>query len=150
MLFLPVRLARTVLLAGVVLAGCADDTPAPPPPPPTEPAVGAEAGDPDSTLVGVALYDSTAVTITQMQPGDRSCYLTVRSPDGSEREEMADFAMCERDDLIGQPVALTRSQSMVLAASCEGDPECLDTEEVTLVIGADLVAERVLPDSLSR
>lgn len=99
----------------------------------------------DTTVVGMAIPDSKPVTIESLTPGDRSCYLDVRSETGKVSTEMADFGMCERDDLIGRQVILTRSLSMILAESCDGNPECTDTEQVMLVLGADPVVPGAAP-----
>ncbi len=106
----------------------------------------------DTTVVGLAVPDTNPVTIVSLTPGDRACYLSVRIASGATSEVMADFGMCERDDLIGRQVILTRSLSMVLAESCGGNPECTDTEQVMLVVGVDPVvpgaARAVATDSI--
>ncbi len=94
----------------------------------------------ETVVMGAAQVSDEVVTITQMQPGDRACYLTVQG-DGGERQEMADFEFCERDDLIGQRVTLTTVATQIQAMSCQGDPECPDTEQVQLVTAADLADE---------
>lgn len=94
----------------------------------------------ETVVMGAAQVSNEVVAITQMQPGDRACYLTVQG-DGGERQEMADFEFCERDDLVGQRVTLTTVATQIQAESCGGDPECTDTERVQLVTAADLADE---------
>ncbi len=76
------------------------------------------------------------VTITAMQAGDAACYVTLADASGATRDERAAFELCERADLIGRRVALLTETAQIMAASCEGDPECLDTESVTLIVDA--------------
>ena len=91
----------------------------------------------DTLVVGAAQVDPTPVTLVAMEPGDRACTFTVQGPGGTTTE-LADFEFCERDDLVGQRVTLTRVATQLPAASCEGDPACRETEQVQLVIAADL------------
>ncbi|HYE96389.1 MAG TPA: hypothetical protein VD962_09280 [Rubricoccaceae bacterium] len=83
--------------------------------------------------------DSTAATVRAMVAGDRACYLTLESDLGQLREAMADFALCERRDLLGRRVRLRVEPAQVQAASCAGNPECTDTETVPLVRGAEVL-----------
>lgn len=69
--------------------------------------------------------------VESAQAGDIACYLQLS--DG--RSLMADFALCdERMPPHKQTIWLLSEQSRVAAASCEGDPECRDTETVELVV----------------
>ena len=88
-------------------------------------------------------YDAP-VTLVSMQNGDRACYIDVQD-DAGTRTELADFRLCERDDLVGTRVILTATPSQIQAASCEGDPECRDMEPVNLVTGIDPVTDEPLP-----
>lgn len=92
----------------------------------------------DTLLIGAAQVSDEQVTVTGLTQGDRACYMDVRGPGGA-RTETADFEFCERDDLIGQTVTLTFIPTQIQASSCNGDPDCRDTEEVRMVIAADLV-----------
>ena len=133
---------RPLLFALITLAACQPETPP-----------GVAAGPSPSGSNPVAMSDSipeaalrtdstqadyeTPVTLVSMQTGDAACYLTVR-PDGEpERTEVADYRMCERDDLVGQRVVLTVTPSQILADSCNGNPECTDLKAVNMVTGMD-------------
>jgi len=84
--------------------------------------------------------DEPVFVIKSMVAGDIACYLTLTDADGERYENMADFEICERErELLGRQVVLTFEQGRVQAASCEGDPECSDSEVVSLVVGARLV-----------
>ncbi len=143
-MFRPARLALSSLaFAGLaLLAGCADD-PAPavaagPSPDASNPTLGTDSIPATSLRTGSAAVDYEApVTLVSMAAGDIACYLTVRTAGGAERTEYADFRLCERDDLVGQRVVLTATPSPVQSPSCQGDPECTDTEMVNLITGAD-------------
>ncbi|HEX8297963.1 MAG TPA: hypothetical protein VF594_02280 [Rubricoccaceae bacterium] len=95
----------------------------------------------DSVLTSPDSTDySQPVRLISMQNGDIACYLTVQADGEPERTDMADFGFCEREDLVGQRVSLTVTPSPVLAESCQGNPDCPDTEIVNLVTGIDLAA----------
>lgn len=70
------------------------------------------------------------------QAGDVACYLTLTTDDGPQ-ELMATFDVCPEPDtehpLVGQTVTVTFERGSVMAASCEGNPDCPDSEEVDLV-----------------
>ena len=134
--------SRLLLLSLFALAACADEAP---------PAVAA--GPSPSGSNPVAMTDSipeaalrsdssttdyeTPVTLVSMEAGDAACYLTVRPDGAAERTEVADYRMCERDDLVGKSVVLTVTPSQILAGSCNGDPACTDLEAVNMVTGMD-------------
>ena len=71
--------------------------------------------------------------------GDRACYLTVEDDKGKIRDEMASFELCEREDLVGRRARLHFEKGQVMAESCQGNPDCPDTETVDLVTGIDLL-----------
>ena len=135
---------RLALAALVCLCACGDDAetgsavaagPSPDGSNPTSVAdsIPASSFRTDSSQVD---YD-LPVTLVSVASGDIACYLTVRPDGGAERTEYADYRLCERDDLVGQRLVLTATPSPVQAQSCEGDPECTDTQMVNLVTGAD-------------
>ena len=119
------RLLPIIALA-LLASGCADDnaldvTDAPP----------SEAG-------GV---DDPAYTLRSVQMGDRACYLDLESASGEMDTRMADFDVCTRAEegaLVGRRVALQTERTDIMAMSCQGDPECADTEEVDLVVALTL------------
>lgn len=137
---------RSTLLAmsaGLLLvAGCAD-APAPavaagPSPDASNPTVVSDSIPATSLRTDSSDVDyEIPVTLVSATSGDIACYLTVRPDGGAERTEYADYRLCERDDLIGQRVVLTPTPSPVQSPSCEGDPECTDTEMVNLITGID-------------
>lgn len=138
------RPLSTVFLA-LALSACRPSGDAPsdagapveaPPPPMTM----VDSASGDTLLVGEAQVSDERVTVTSLTPDDRVCTMAVRGAAGA-RTETADFEFCERDDLIGQTVTLTYVPTQIQATACNGDPECRDTEEVRMVIAADLVID---------
>lgn len=78
------------------------------------------------------------VTLKDLQNGDRACYVVVESADGEQSIE-GDFELCaggahDASALIGKSITYTTERAKVQAASCQGDPECSDSDEVDLVI----------------
>lgn len=79
------------------------------------------------------------VTLNSLEQGDTSCGVQFTRGDGSEGFLDGDFELCpgganDATGLIGQPVRFTIEMGNVMAASCEGDPECPDTETVEIVM----------------
>jgi hypothetical protein len=88
---------------------------------------------------GHALAADPVMRIKSLTPGDTACYITLEDARGKRSEEMADFELCEKTKLIGQRVRLKRERSAVMAASCQGDPECKKTQTVNLIVKAEKV-----------
>ena len=86
-------------------------------------------------------------TLQQFTAGDRACYATVTDPDGVETEQFASFELCDRTDLIGQSVQLTYESTPIMAASCQGDPACEESELVWLITSIELVSSSAPPVS---
>ncbi len=77
------------------------------------------------------------VTLKALQNGDRACYVIVESDHG-EQSIAGSFELCpggaqDATALIGKPIRFTTERANVAAASCEGNPECSDSDEVDLV-----------------
>lgn len=79
----------------------------------------------------------TRGVVTDMESGDVSCYLTVRTDDGAEETVHADYSVCDSNAIVDRRVQIEYVEGDVLADSCEGDPECLDTETVALAVVAE-------------
>lgn len=73
-------------------------------------------------------------TLLEATAGDIACYLSLRLPDGEQVEQMADFALCEAPPPRGRELHWEYRSERVAAASCEGDPECTDSESVALAV----------------
>jgi hypothetical protein len=144
---------RLLLTAFVLLAvGCASEAPGDSP----EGATGevevqsnetTEAAEPDLTVTvdttGPARVEiagasvPTRGVVTDMQSGDVSCYLTIRTDDGASETVNADYSVCDSNVILDRRVQIQYAVGDILAPSCEGDPECLDTETVALAVVAD-------------
>ncbi|MFM7676591.1 MAG: hypothetical protein ACKO5F_13655 [Synechococcus sp.] len=72
--------------------------------------------------------------LRSLQNGDRACYAEVEDARGVRRNLEAAFELCERTDLIGRRVRLVRRTARVLAASCQGDPDCGRSDVVQLIV----------------
>lgn len=72
-------------------------------------------------------------TITAMQAGDVACYIEFSADDGKQYKEMATFELCEQRTLINQKVRFSYRKESVMAADCEGDPECSRSDSVWLI-----------------
>ena len=78
----------------------------------------------------------TRAVVTDMESGDRACYVTLRTDGGGSQTVYADYSVCDSNALIGRRVQLEYAPDEIIAESCEGDPECLDTETVALAVVA--------------
>jgi hypothetical protein len=76
-------------------------------------------------------------TVRGLSGGDRACYVELEV-DGLRRPpQEAAFDLCSRAELVGQRVRLERRRAWVLAASCQGDPECERRDTVDLIVSAE-------------
>ena len=85
-----------------------------------------------------AIPDREVVILKELQSGDRGCYVVVTAANG-DRSLLGDFAVCsggERDatGLFGHRVNYRTKKTKVMAVSCQGVPDCPDSDEVDLVI----------------
>lgn len=86
----------------------------------------------DSVKIGNEIKKTTGL-LTALQSGDVACYLTLNDEKGKEFTEMAVFEMCEMPELVGKQVRLSYRIESVIADSCQGNPECKETQKVALV-----------------
>ena len=76
-------------------------------------------------------------TPTEFQNGDTACYVTLKDDRGATFDELADFDLCAMEkSLKGKRLALTYKTARVMAASCQGDPDCKKSETVVLIASA--------------
>ncbi|MBV9108810.1 MAG: hypothetical protein JO306_05360 [Gemmatimonadetes bacterium] len=139
----PLRLIPITLCAAVmVTAGCRGDT--------KDSAVGRQAraavareAPADTPTKAAAEPDSMAaeglVTIRGLTGGDRACYVDLDSAGVAKPQQEAEFTLCERRELVGKPVRITRKRMWVLAAACQGDPECARRDTVNLIVAVRAV-----------
>lgn len=76
----------------------------------------------------------TRAVVTDIESGDRACYLTLRTDGGGAETVSADYSVCDSNVIVGRRVQIDYEPSDVMAASCQGDPDCLETETVALAI----------------
>jgi len=108
-----------VALAAFVLAACGGSSDSP----------GETAESPDG---------SALPTLVSLQMGDAACYVVLRDENG-EDQMLADFPICEMTHAIGKTVRFTTDEQSVMAASCEGDMDCTDTESVIMITSMQVV-----------
>ena len=76
-------------------------------------------------------------TPTAFQNGDTACYVTLKDDRGATFDELADFDLCSLEkSLKGKRLALTYKTARVMAASCQGNPDCKKSETVVLIASA--------------
>lgn len=71
--------------------------------------------------------------LKSIEAGDVACYVTLVDAKGQETTQMADFAICEMNQLVGRRVQIRRIKANVMAESCQGNPDCKETESVNLI-----------------
>ena len=97
----------------------------------------APVGAPATTPVATAA--PAAVTLVKLTNGDRACYVDVTTAGGKNESHEGDFDLCpgnahDASALIGKHVTYTTKPANVQAASCEGNPDCKDSDKVDLVM----------------
>lgn len=84
----------------------------------------------------------TTGTIVSLVNADTACAVELREDDGAVRHESADFDLCfQQPSPVGRRVALTWTEANVMAESCQGDPECGDSERIALIATARIIDE---------
>ena len=83
--------------------------------------------------------ETVPVTLVEVSQGDAACYVTVKDAAGADQTYPGTFDLCpgggmDAGTLVGKQVLLGFGKASLIAASCEGDPECTDTEEVDAVM----------------
>lgn len=117
--------------------GCAGPEPAP---------LSPETPDPASASIEAPTRAISSATLTDAVTGDVACYLSLSAEsltteslaeESDEQEQgfeaMAAFEACDRPEFIGQEVQFTYVTANVLADSCQGDPECADSQAAFLI-----------------
>lgn len=78
---------------------------------------------------------AATVTLTGLTNGDAACYVDYVEG-GEPRTLPGDFELCQSaTGMIGASVVLDIGKDRILADSCQGDPECTETQEVDFVRG---------------
>jgi hypothetical protein len=81
--------------------------------------------------------------VLDMQAGDVACYVDTQNNNGDRQQVMAVFEICEQRQFIGKHVVGFFEQANVLAASCEGDMDCGESDTVDLITALQVVDEPV-------
>ncbi|PSN17722.1 hypothetical protein C7271_16260 [filamentous cyanobacterium CCP5] len=82
-------------------------------------------------------------TVQALTAGDRACYVDLIDEAGEQITELAAFEICQQD-LVGQQVQLSYETVNILAASCQGNPDCGETETVRLISQAEVIEPPVV------
>ena len=76
-----------------------------------------------------------AGVLNDLTMGDAACYLTITPEGGSELILEGSFELCDdAQGFVGSSVGWRTEPAQILAASCGGDPECSETEQIDLVV----------------
>lgn len=74
--------------------------------------------------------------------GDVACYLEFSDAQGESFSEMATFEVCENaEPQVGLWLSLAYEVGQVMADSCEGNPDCTESESKALVSGLTAAGE---------
>ncbi|MBT5230790.1 MAG: hypothetical protein HOM11_11020 [Methylococcales bacterium] len=71
--------------------------------------------------------------LVSLSAGDVACYVELKLASANITTQMAEFEICDQESLINQPVKLTYTQANVMAANCDGNPECTRTEKKSII-----------------
>jgi len=66
--------------------------------------------------------------------GDRACYMELVDSKGKKREDLADFAICDKTNLVGKRVEITRKRAQVMSVACKGRENCSISDTVNLIV----------------
>ncbi len=82
-----------------------------------------------------------ANTVIALTMGDRACYVKFKDNNGGTHEAMANFEICEQENVLHKKVIFSYSETRVMAAECQGDPECTKSDTVKLISSIRMVDE---------
>lgn len=104
----------------------------------TQRAAAAEAAAPADVHAGMVsvgeVYKPSRARVTAAVAGDVACYLSLTDAQGQTFEEMAAFEVCEQEaDIVNQEVDLEWTVENVMADSCQGNPDCAESQSVPLI-----------------
>lgn len=77
-------------------------------------------------------------TVITLQNADTACNVELQFENGGPEIWLADFPICEQQ-LQGKRIRFKTRKSKVIAASCQGDPACTQSEEVDLIVSVEIV-----------
>lgn len=90
----------------------------------------------DTVTVGGVKKRAFGIPI-EFQNGDVACRITLKDDRGATFDEAADFDLCAQEKALkGKRLALTYKAARVMAASCQGDPDCKKSETIVLIASA--------------
>lgn len=71
-------------------------------------------------------------TVTLMQAGDHACYVDLKQSNGAVVSLKASFEICEMD-IVNKKISYKLEEASIMADSCQGDPECTESEKVNII-----------------
>ena len=71
--------------------------------------------------------------IVSVEEDGVACILQIKDETGMVHDELASFDLCEDESLLNKPSEFIYERTSVILASCEGNPECDDTEMIWLI-----------------
>ena len=77
-------------------------------------------------------------TAINLENADTACNVEMEFEKGVREIWPADFAICEKLSK-GKRFRFKTEKSKVIAASCQGDPECKESKEVDLIVSVEIV-----------
>ncbi len=75
--------------------------------------------------------------VRSLTDGDRGCYVVLEDEGGARFDRIAPFELCERRELVGRRVRITLGPGAVAADSCQGSPECTESDTVEVLKAAE-------------
>lgn len=145
-----------VMLASSSLAACdkptSSTTPEPVATAPADPQP-ATPTQPDATNPAAPAFPTTGEGMLDgLELGDRACYVQL-DVDGTKHSAEGSFELCaggsrDASTLVGKRVTWTTVRANVLAASCQGDVDCKESDAVDLVETLAAVGGNAVPPTL--
>lgn len=145
---------RSLLFLGLLLCACRGEPPA------REPAAATAASADTASAIGadaaVTLDSAPAAdlpparapagprqdtaVVRSLTDGDRGCYVVLEDEGGARFDRIAPFELCERRELVGRRVRITLGPGAVAADSCQGNPECTESDTVEVLKAAEPIS----------
>ncbi|MGB3295230.1 MAG: hypothetical protein WBB01_19790, partial [Phormidesmis sp.] len=87
----------------------------------------------------------SVATVVSAQSGDRACYVDLKDENGKTTSHLSRFGVCSQEGIVGATVRLTYGAENVQSFSCQGNPDCGDSDRAELITNAEIISRPQRP-----
>ncbi len=87
----------------------------------------------------------SVATVMRAQSGDRACYVDLKDENGKVTSHLSGFELCSQEGIVGATVRLTYGAGNVQSFSCQGNPDCGESDRAELITNAEIISRPQRP-----